>query len=279
MTLIEPPSKPILDFGCGFGHLTRHLSLRAGGESVVGAYREFALLYVAKTFLAPDALYVCCDGQTSLPFADKFFSVTYSSDTLYVIPNKVICSREIQRVTDSKGLILVAGIENGLVQPRKYPGAIPYHTYGLLFDQLPHRILANSELLNRYMNKYGPVLAQSSETQILDNEQWFSIVATKREELLVDRGQFADWPHAEAPLELNSLYKPVKRNVNGDTLFKHTFPSMWYELEDGDCLKYEPEQVLISSQILEDLSSGKRTAEMEDLIAHCVILGVPDRFH
>jgi hypothetical protein len=37
--------------------------------------------------------------------------------------------------------------------------------------------------------------------------------------------------------------------------------------------------VSISSQILKDLSSRKRTADMEDLIAHCVIVGIPDRFH
>ena len=87
--------------------------------------------------------------------------------------------------------------------------AMPYDTYGELFDSLPHRILANTDVLNRYVNKRGPALTRSSEKQTLDDEPWFSIVATKREELLVDRGPFADWPHAEGQLELNPLYKPV----------------------------------------------------------------------
>jgi hypothetical protein len=158
---------------------------------------------------------------------------------------------------------------------------MPYHTYGNLFDSLPHRILANSDVLNRYINKCGPALTRSSEKQTLDHEPWFSIVATKREELLVDRGIFTDWPHAEGQLELNPLYKPVADHGNGtgETLFRHTFPSSWYEQEDGDCRKYEPESVSISSQILKDLSSRKRTADMENLIAKCVIVGVPERFH
>jgi SAM-dependent methyltransferase len=278
MTLIEHPNKPLLDFGCGFGHLTRHLPSRVGYQPIIGADRQFIRLYVAKNFLAPEVTYVCCDGDASLPFRSNFFSFVYSSDTLYMVSNKVVCSREIQRVLENDGLIIVAGIRNGLVEPEKFPGAIPYFTYGELFDDLPHRVLANSEIVKRYTKKLGPVLARSSDKQVLDHEPWFSIVATKREELLIDRGLFVDWPHAEGPLELNPLYQPVHKNLAGETLYRHTFPSSWYEQEDGDCRKYEPESVLISSEILRDLSSGKRTDDMEDLIARCVIIGVPDRF-
>jgi ubiquinone/menaquinone biosynthesis C-methylase UbiE len=281
MTLIESPRKPVLDFGCGFGHLTRHLPRRVGHQPIIGADYDFLRLYVAKNFVASDALYVCCNGDASLPFINEFFSVVYTSDTLVIVTNKAICSREIQRVADRDGLIIAAGLRNRLIEPQKNSTDIPYHTFGELFAPLPHRFLANADVLNRYVNKRGPALTRSSEKQTLDDEPWFSIVATKREELLVDRGPFADWPHAEGQLELNPLYKPVgdQGNGTGETLYRHTFPSSWYEHEDGDCRKYEPESVSISSQILKDLSSRKRTADMEDLIAHCVIVGIPDRFH
>ena len=280
MTLIESPRKPVLDFGCGFGHLTSHLLRRIGHQPLIGADQDFRRLYVAKNILATDGLYVCCDGDTSLPLINEFFSVVYSSDTLYMVTNKVICSREIQRVVDSDGLIVVAGIHNRLAEPQK-GWVLPYPTYGELFDPLPHRILANTDVLNRYVDKRGPALTRSSAKRTLDDEPWFSIVATKREELLVDRGPFADWPHAEGQLELNPLYKPVgdHGNVTGETLYRHTFPSSWYEQENGDCRKYEPDSVSISSQILKDLSSRTRTTGMEDLIAQCVIVGIPDRFH
>ena len=220
------------------------------------------------------------DGDTSWPFVSGFFSEGYASDTLYMVANKVMCSRELQRVVDSHGCIVVAGIRNRLVEP-KPSRTMPYHIYGRLFDRLPHRILANGDVLDRYTNKCGLALSRSSEKQTLHEEPWFSIVATKQEELLVDRGTFADWPHAEGQLEINPLYKPIGDDGDGnrEILYRHTFPSSWYEKEDGDCKKYEPESVAISSGMLKDLSSGKRTAEMEDLIARCVIVGIPERFH
>lgn len=283
MTVIESPRGPVLDFGCGFGHLTCHLARRVGLQPIIGVDLDFIRVYIAKNFLAPDALYVCCDGNTSLPFRSEFFSAIYSSDTLFMVPNKVICTRELRRVVDREGLIVIPGIRNGLVEPEKYPISmtVPYHAYGKLFDPLPCRIINNTEIVDRYIKKHGPALARSSEKQSLDHAPWFSIVATNREDLLVDRGPFADWPHAEGLLEINPLYKPSMDHVNGsgDTLYRHTFPSSWYQQEDGDCRKYEPESVSISSRILKDLSSRKRTPEMEDLIAQCVIVGLPDRFH
>jgi hypothetical protein len=186
----------------------------------------------------------------------------------------------MKRVADKEGLIVVAGIRNGLVDSHGYQ-TMPCHTYSELFNSSPHRILANSDVLSRYVTKRGPALLRSSDKQTLDHEPWFSIVATKREELLVDRGAFADWPHAQGLLEVNPLYKPIGKtgNKTGETLYRRTFPSNWYEHEDGDCRKYEPDTVSISSQVLHDLFCQKRTADMENLIGQCVIVGIPERFH
>ena len=217
MTVIESPRGPVLDFGCGFGHLTCHLARRVGPQPIIGVDLDFIRVYIAKNFLAPDASYVCCDGNTSLPFRSGFFSAVYSSDTLFMVPNKVICTRELRRVVDREGLIVIPGIRNGLVEPEKYPISmtVPYHAYGKLFDPLPCRILNNTEIVDRYIKKHGPALARSSEKQSLDHAPWFSIVATNREDLLVDRGPFADWPHAEGFLEINPLYKLSMDHVMG----------------------------------------------------------------
>lgn len=283
MTLIKDPSGPVLDFGCGIGLLTRHLLRRAGRHPILGADRDFFRLYIAKSFLAQGVAYVCCDGNLPLPFRSAFFSTVYSSDTLFMVPDKVTCSQELQRVVNRDGLIIIAGIRNGLVDAQKYPSsmALPYPVYGDLFHSLPRRMFTNTEVLDRYLGKRGPALTQSSSSHALDHDPWFSLVATGREDWLVDQGPFDDWPHAEGVLELNPLYKlaGVPMNERGEVLYCHTFPSSWYEEEDGDCRKYEPERVWISSEVVRNLAMQKRTPAMEELIARCVIVGVPERFH
>ncbi len=283
MTVLKAPSGPVLDFGCGIGLLTRHLPRRAGPHPVLGADRDFLRLYIAKTFLAPDVAYVCCDGNHPLPFRSAFFSAVYSSDALFMVPDKATCSRELQRVVHPEGLIIIAGIRNGLIEPHKYPSgmALPSSVYEDLFHPLPRRLLANTEVLDRYLSKRGPALAQSSSSHALDHDPWFSLVATRREDWLVDQGPFDDWPHAEGMLALNPLYQPAGEppNERGDVLYRQTFPSSWYEQEDGDCRKYEPERVWIAAEVVKELGLGKRTPAMEELIAHCVIVGVPERLH
>jgi hypothetical protein len=145
---------------------TSHLPLikRVGHRLLIAADLNFTRLYVAKNFLAPGAFYVCCDGDTSWPFITQFFSVAYTSDTMYLVTNKVVFSMELQQVVDAHGLIIAAGIRNGLVEPQKYPMhmRLPYHAYRGLFESLPHRILANSDVLARYSEKCGPTLSLSS---------------------------------------------------------------------------------------------------------------------
>lgn len=283
MTVLKAPPGPVLDFGCGIGLLTRHLPRRVGRHPVLGADRDFLRLYIAKTFLAQDVAYVCCDGNRALPFRSAFFAAVYSSDTLFMMPEKVTCSRELQRVVHPEGMIIITGIRNGLVEAHKYPVGmtLPYPAYEDLFHPLPRRLLANTEVLDQYLHKRGPALGQSSASHVLDRDPWFSLVATGREDWLVDQGPFDDWPHAEGVLELNPLYQPVgvPCNERGEVLFRQAFPSSWYEQEDGDCRKYEPERVWIAAEILRDLALGKRTPAMEELIARCVIVGMPERFH
>ncbi|MBX3334095.1 MAG: class I SAM-dependent methyltransferase [Nitrospira sp.] len=283
MTMLQGAAGPVLDFGCGIGLLTRHLPRRMGSYPVLGADLSFFRLYIAKTFLTHDVAYVCCDGKPSLPFRRAFFAAVYSSDTLFMVPDKVSCSRELQRVVHPEGLMIFAGLRNGLIDPEQYPVrmALPPSAYEDLFHSLPQRVRGNTEVLDRYLQKRGPALGQSSASQVLDHDPWFSLVVAGHEDWLVDQGPFDEWPHAEGMLELNPLYRPVggPPNDRGAVLYRQTFPSSWYAQEDGDCRKYEPEQVWIAAEILRDLALGRRTPAMEELIARCVIVGVPERFH
>jgi hypothetical protein len=173
-------------------------------------------------------------------------------------------------------------VRNVLVKPHFYGRAkhraLPPAGYETLVADMPHRLVGNTEVVTRYLRKQGPALASSSEIEALADEQWLSVVASHRKEVLRDYGGFEDWPHAEGRLALNPLYAQEGPDESGQVRLSLRMPSPWYEQEDGDCRWYEPETVCLDAQVWSDLAQGRRTAEIERLLAQCVVVGLPERF-
>ncbi len=278
INIVQNPTKPVLDLGCGFGHVTRNLATKVKDQLVIGVDHVFFSLYVAKNWFASSAFYVCAEVDFGLPFPDKAFSTVLSSDALHLFPNKAICARELKRVTHHDGVIILATLRNALSEHHLYPGTLPPEGYQALMTDWPQRFLGNSRLLARYLQKQGPALACSSDVESLASEKWISLVASHRQELFVDYGSLEDWPHAEGRLVLNPLYKQEEQDDVGSVRLRHVFPSSWYEKEDEECRQYEPETVSISSEVLAALTQGKRTREIERLIAQCIVIGIPELF-
>ena len=235
---------------------------------------------MAKGWIAPNAEYVCSTADASLPFADDTFSNAYCSDAFWVIHNKATCLRELRRLTQENGLILLVGLRNKLAMKPPYTDrwSLPPDGYAALVADMPHRLIASTDVLTRYIQKQGPPLARSAEIGRLTDEQWLSVVASYQKELLQDYGCFDDWPHAEGRLMLNPLYREEGRDEFGKVHLHLTIPSAKYELENGECRQYEPETVSIDSKVLIDLAHGQRTTELERLIQQCVVVGMPERF-
>ena len=105
--LLTPITRgPILDLGCGAGHLIRALSRRPARALVVGLDLNFSLLYLAKRFLAPGALLVCADASLRLPFLDHAFESAVSADAFKYITDRPKAASELLRVT--RGPLVIA---------------------------------------------------------------------------------------------------------------------------------------------------------------------------
>jgi SAM-dependent methyltransferase len=277
-SIIDSPQKPIVELGCGFGHITRSLLGRASGQPVIGLDHTFFCLYVAKHWIAPGAEYVCAEADTGLPFADGACAVAFCSDAFHWFRHKATAARELRRLVADSGVIILATLRNGLVEGHLYHGTLPPEGYRRLFGAIDHRVVSNRDILARYLDKQGPALARPVDVEPLAAEPWLSVVATCRPSVLRDYGRFDAWPHAEGRLALNPLYQQDGQDGLGRARLRHTFPSAWYEKEDGDCRKYQPGTVSVSPELLTDLAAGKRTPEIEELIEQCVVVGMPERF-
>ena len=255
-TLIHQPKKPILDLACGYGHITCSLVRRANGQPVIGLDQEFIGLYVAKTFVAPEAEYICCVADGPLPFPNGFFSVAFCSDAFHYFVNKLTSSTELKRVTDDDGVIILVWVHNVLFR-RPYDGLpLPYEGYQSLVADMPHRFVADSDVLVRYLQKKGPPLACSADRGRLVREPLLSVVASNRQEVFRDYGCFEEWPHAEGRLGLNALYLEERQDSVEGVQLRRTFPSDFYIEEHAQCKEYLPESLRVNSQVLADLAQG-----------------------
>jgi SAM-dependent methyltransferase len=105
--LLTPLTRgPVLDLGCGAGHGIHALVRRLPRSLVAGLDANFALLYLAKRFLAPSALLVCADAASRLPFLDGVFETVLSADTFQYLADGTPTARELLRV--SRGPILLS---------------------------------------------------------------------------------------------------------------------------------------------------------------------------
>ena len=277
-SLANQPDKPVLDFACGCGHQTAGLVQQAEGRPVVGVDQSFFGLYAAKRWIAPQAEYVCCAGHTCLPFPDGAFSAVFCSDAFQYFLSKATSIRELKRLTQDEGIIVLFWVRNGLLEHPYVGLALPPAGYQALVADMPHRLVADSEVLARYLQKQGPPLARSADIESLAREPVLSIVASHRPEALVDYGRFEEWPHARGRLDLNPLYVKQSRNGNGAVSLRRNFPSAEYEELNQEWTSYLPESVDVNGAIWTDIANGKRTREIQALIERCVLLAMPELY-
>jgi len=270
--------RALLDLACGCGHLTSGLVQHAADRPVVGVDDSFFGLYVAKRWTAPQAEYLCCAGDKSLPFPEGAFSAAFCSDAFHCFVDKATSVRELKRLTSDNGFIVLFGVRNGLLN-HPYTGlALPPAGYEALVADLPHRLMGDCEVLARYVRKQGPSLAQSAEIERLASEPVLSIVASHRSEALVDYGTFGDWPHARGRLGLNPLYVKETRNGKGSVSLRRSFPSPLYERLNEECESYLPISVDVNQSLWVDLANGRQTHEIGALVDQCVLLAIPERY-
>ena len=149
-SLLTPLSRgPILDLGCGAGHLTEAVFRRVPKSLVVGLDHNFTLLYLARRFVAPSALYVCADGSARLPFRDGAFEAAVSSDAFKYLPDRAGAARELLRVT--RGPLLISHLGHPSVREPGTPEPLAPAAYLDFFAPRAPRLYCEAELLETFL--------------------------------------------------------------------------------------------------------------------------------
>lgn len=232
---------PVLDLGCGVGHLTWWLDQRFGGEPTVGVDLSLFELWAAAG-IAGGGLFVCADAA-SLPLATACFGLVLSSDTLSFVAGKWAVAREAARVLAPGGTLAFAAVKSSL--GRHVYAGMPLSPDGwrALAGDLPHRLFADDRVLARYLAGLG-----------MDGDDTGDVSASPTVTLLAgaaahggdgrDWASAGEWPHACGPLGVNPLLRLVEEH-GGTLVYRRRFPSDSFEHDNVPVADYLPEQVEI----------------------------------
>ena len=275
-TMISSKGKPILDLACGMGHITRGLVNTHPNQVVIGIDKSFFYLYLAKRWIAPKAEYVYCNADLRLPFADDYFSAVLCSNSFHFFHNKSDCINELQRIISYTGIIIFTAVRHELY---KYPNqrTLSISEYDSLLKDIPHRLVSDSCILERYLEKKGPSLKNQADLKTLEKEPFISIIASHKDDVLVDHDTFQIWPHSEGRLSINPLFARTEYNISATTLVRYA-PSEFYKCENDKMDEYIPGQIIVSNELLEQLPSFSESSEIEDLVSKCVLLDIPEQY-
>lgn len=268
---LPEPTDPVLDVGCGAGHLVWALTQRDGPGPVVGIDPSFAQLLVAAE-MAPDAWLACADGR-SLPLAEGTFDRVVSSDVLPYITDKASACRELQRVLSPAGTLIMTALRVTGRQHVHGGETLSPQAWEDLVSALPVRkVLSDDAILDRYLQGLGPGGAESDRSETA-TPQTISIVAGSVPTIIHD-GPWATWPHIRGgELALHPLLSPAGTSVSGDVV-ERRFPSETYAIDNRRIVDYLPERCVISPPGAPSTDTADESV-LEPLIAQVALLALP----
>jgi SAM-dependent methyltransferase len=272
--MIDPQGGPVLDLGCGSGHVTHQLQSIDPEQIVVGVDKSYFMLYVAKNWMAKDALYVLCDAETRLPFDDNVFESVLCSNTFHFLSDMDSCASELRRIAIPDGIFLLTAVRNAL-QPHSTPNnALSPRQYAELWGDLSVAMLPDDMILRQYLEGKSPDLSTSANWESLEHAPLISLVASADDRPFHPGEPFSSWPHARGRLRINPLYR-VERRPAGDLLLTLAEPSRFFADENVEANAYLPEDVTVSAQAVADLEDGTTSDEVRELVEKCVFVGMP----
>jgi SAM-dependent methyltransferase len=243
---------------------------------------SFIALYVAKHWIAPAAEYICCAADTTLPFPTGTFAAVFCTDAFQYFVNKATCVRELRRLTQPEGFVLLGALPNArlrgshaLLKRSRNGRPLQPDGYQQLVADMPHCLVATRDVLGWYLHKQGLLLRRSGDLTPVEDAPFVSLLASHRPDVFRTYGPFDEWPHAEGRLEVNPLYVHEGSKRPGTVRLRRTYPSYVYAQEYADYPEYLPETVEVRAELFTDLAQGKHIPELESLLAQCVVMGMP----
>ena len=98
------------ELACGIGHYLRELGAR--GVACTGADVVFAKCWLAKHWVAPEAIYVVFDAGARWPIGDARFDLVQCHDAFYFMPEQATIAARLRGAVGAHGTLAVSRLRN-----------------------------------------------------------------------------------------------------------------------------------------------------------------------
>ncbi|MGQ0679419.1 MAG: methyltransferase domain-containing protein [Actinomycetota bacterium] len=262
---------PVLDLGCGAGHLTWAWAQRR--SFVVGVDKCLFLLLAARRQLAQRVDLVCSDCRP-IPFQDGCFGAVIASDVMSFVTRKWPVASDACRVLKDGGRLAMTSVKNSLCDHVYAGQPLTPDGWRLLAGQLEHRLLPDSHILANYLAGRGLPGEAEPGAETLVTSPTLTLLASSDGRALVNDGKFDGWPHLSGELGVNPLFGLSSQTEDALT-YERRFPSQNYLNDNPEMSGYLPNRFTVSRVAIAEAGNGHLVAELEPLVAKLAILGFP----
>jgi SAM-dependent methyltransferase/uncharacterized protein YbaR (Trm112 family) len=264
---------PVLDVGCGAGLVSWALQARVRPRLVVGVDICFVMLLTASRDVLRGGNFVCGDA-TALPFAARTFDAAIATDVLTFIDQRRTAVTELDRVLGPRGWCALTSLHTARSAHTFTNRPLNVGSWHQLVERMPHRVLSDDVIVERYRRGLGLPAGPGHEADRGDVSTRVTVVIARDESDLIDHGPFLDWPHARGVLQINPLYEVTGRTSEG-MVYERRLPSDVFRVDNPSVDEYLPERVVVADTTLRALADGRRSPDVDDLIASLIVIGGP----
>ena len=265
-----------LDLCGGSGHLARTLLNTNSFSNVVVTDIHFWKLFLASRIVTPDAVVVCCDANSPLPFPTNIFSTTLLSDAFPYIWHKRMLAGEMERVTINEGLIVMPHLHSANGYNYSAGNTLSPSAYQSLFRSLTPRLFSDETILNDLISSKTIDFSLDATSDQLNAASSLALLATNNSHLF-RRMSLSDECNVTGVIRVNPLYAVDYRS--GQSTLTLRFPSDEYEDEFGESKRYLPTTLSIPGDLRGSLSPAHLGVHYAELRNRRVLLDLPLRYY
>lgn len=260
------PRRRVLELLSGVGHLSGVVSALFPALDTIMADVDYLNLYIARRFLAQNAVAICLDAELPLPFSENSIDGILCLDGLHYVRSKIAFLEQVDRILGSEGIWLFAHMHNASV-PNPNPGA-PLDAEGYLhriaFGE--QRLLAESGVLEQFKRDGVLDLMHQTPLSLLNSSNALTLLGARDDHLWKRQtGLVAALSRRRELLALNPLYR-IEKTAEG-VRATALWPSESLRNECTGHVPFPPERVHLGPSILQEIAAARTGASLSDSVS------------